>query len=127
MAPRALASNTIAAFASNEDVFALLVSDVLNGDKIDRDTADAVNFVLLRHFGLFTTLQERKKSRRSGTILKSAWMLRTYEFKVCCLSRSLLSRRRRSRTISEKALHSAKTSTAPEGMMDKAIPATVVE
>ena len=60
MAPRALASNTIAAFASNADVFALLVSDVLNGDKIDRDTADAVNFVLLRHFGLFTTLQERK-------------------------------------------------------------------
>ena len=64
MAPRALAASTIAAFASNEDIFALLVSDVLNGDKISKDTTDAVNFVFLRHFGLFTTLQERSKFKK---------------------------------------------------------------
>ena len=61
MAPRALASRTIAAFLLNEDVFTLLVTDVLTLPKLRQSTADAVNMALLQRLGVFTTTQQRNE------------------------------------------------------------------
>ena len=64
MAPRALASSTIAAFAQCEDVFIWLVTDVLDRQRVSKGTADAVNMVLLRHLGIYTTMKHRRKFKR---------------------------------------------------------------